>query len=82
MTPLHIRILLHYYISPERFEPYDAPAVVSYTQKLIELGALEKYGRDFKVTGLGHAWVKLICATPLPVRESRFVDPRTGASIE
>ncbi len=75
-----IRILLHYYISPE---PYPEPDRSSpfYRETISWMKVYELMTDETEdamvMTPRGKAWVEMIRSTPLPVQE--WVDPRAKA---
>jgi len=77
ITPCHLEILMHYYVSPTVYPQHDAPAVIEYTQWLVDNGVLESHldgESGYEVTEKGKAWIDLILATPMPVM--KWCDPR------
>lgn len=73
-TPLHIEIVMHYFCRADRMHNEDAPAVVRFTQGLIEDGILSprllasETQPQFEVTELGRAFIGSILSTPIPRR--------------
>lgn len=71
-TPLHIELMIHYYAVNEPLKQASAPAVISFTADLIELGVIREdkdSGSGYSATDKGSAWVDKICSTPLPVQQ-------------
>lgn len=79
MTPLHVKILLHYYATSSRVYAADnrahatASATVEYKSELCQWGLIEPTDMaseaDYKITERGTVLVKAICNTPLPVQK-------------
>lgn len=80
MTPLKLEIALHYHCHSNDYRDgnFDAPAV---REALAEFDAegLLKPGTPtrYKPTARLHAFVELLCLTPLPVQA--WIDPKQGA---
>mgnify|MGYP001171530968 CR=1 FL=1 len=70
LTPLHIKILLHYYVTFEPFSP-DTETFRSYREFWIASGCLEYEGGDtpYVVTGKGKAWLERVLSTPMPTQK-------------
>lgn len=64
LTPNDIEVLLHYHCSSEPHPRFGAPAVTDTVQRFIDLGVLTR--PNLTITPLGAAWVKALCATPMP----------------
>ena len=68
-NPLHLELMIHYFVSDEPFDRISAPAVQDC------LGQLERYGLldsneapgAYSVTDKGAAFVERLCRTELPV---------------
>lgn len=70
MTPLHLEILLHYYISPDPF-PRKSATISQYTEDLSAKQLLKQSAFNptvFKVTERSELWIKRALETPLPVQ--------------
>lgn len=78
-SPLHLKITLHYFVSPEPFETRNPSAACSHCNDLVECGLIERieanpYGAVYQITERGKAFVEMLKRTPLPV--NRWMDPR------
>ncbi len=81
MTPLHIRMLLHYHSIGEPYAKHDpnhadSPAVWEYRGDLLRDGLIEANacsGSGWGATPKGRAHVEALCSLPLP--ECRWVTP-------
>jgi len=75
MTPHDIRVLLHYYVSPE---PYPTSPILSDTlQSFIQRGIISPHvdaESGFRVTPKGGKLVQMLCDTPDPINV--WMDPR------
>ena len=73
-SPLRIKILLHYHVSPEPWPGPCRPDVE--ILEFLAAGVIEHSGDSdpgsFKTTPLGQAWVAALCNVPLP--RTVFVD--------
>jgi hypothetical protein len=90
-SPLELGILLHYHSSPEDMwwcVEGTAPIRDQTMAGLVNQGLLERilnggFGdpplRHFRPTPKLHAFVNLLCKTPLPVQ--KWVDPRTDEIV-
>jgi len=79
MTPLHIRLMLHYYAIASEYEPLEAKATQEYLTELVNDGLLKyrvpnDYTNSYEATERGKIWVQMILNTPYPQQE--WVDPR------
>lgn len=83
LTPLHLRILLHYFSGVGVFQPTSTTSD-DYTQDLINDGLLERAPvspgplqsiTPMMITEKGRAFLRMILKTPLPAEV--WVDPRT-----
>ncbi len=69
MTPLHIKILLHYYSHYEPW-PYNGGCALEYTHNLVDWGLLEVTDdvNVCKCTNKGNAHIEQIVNLPLPTQ--------------
>lgn len=77
VTPLAIEMLIHFVCTVAPWPRQNAPACQEMREWFVEMGLLEVVADDrwnAKATPRAHAWLDLICETPLP--EQRWVDPR------
>jgi hypothetical protein len=82
MTPAEIEVLLHYYYSADPSPRLHAPIVQSSIKMFVFNGMLKEGGSaGYETTSRGKALVKMLCLTPYPEREVRWIDPRTGKDI-
>jgi hypothetical protein len=82
-SPSNIEVMLHCYYSPEPHPRRQAPAVQQAYRHFLEEGLIVPDGEGhFKTTPKGSAWVEMICATPYPVKQDVWFDPRTNAPVE
>lgn len=67
LTPLHLEILIHHFVSPEPFSR-NSETSRSYSDELIELGLLETGASTgiFCITDKGKAWLEHVLETPMP----------------
>lgn len=65
LTPLHLRLLLHYHITPETFQP-ESPAAKDYTLDLVNLGLLGHVAQQLTTTERGKAHIRQLETLPLP----------------
>ena len=70
LTPLHVEIIMHHYISPGSFRA-DTETIRSYRQYWIEEGCIEYNGGEttYVVTDKGKAWIEKILSTPMPTQK-------------
>jgi len=84
LTPLKVNMLMHIFIgaSTKNFEhPAQAEDALVEFEKLKLITAREINSCGYRLTELGHAYVKLILTTPLPEAKTCFTDPRTGEPV-
>ena len=80
MTPLHIKILLHYYVSTDEYERGYYPSTAGeYIHDLFEMGLIEEKDRPIveprhRISDKGKFYVNVLCTTPLPVHQ--WIIPR------
>lgn len=80
-TPYAIKIVLHHYVTKEKFEYAHAPAYAEYSRSMVEQGILAPNDRDcFDVTEKGMALIQAWLDTPIPVM--KWVDPRFDKAME
>lgn len=86
MTPLHLKIGLHYHVSPEPWPHLDVPLHRDYARHLVNAGLLTElpYRKpeqpEFTKTDGLAVWVGALCETPLP--ELRWVMPSPATRAE
>lgn len=86
VSPLTLEMLLHANGTSKPWPEYNAPACIRIrawleTWELIEPKAESgAWNGKMTITQLGRAWVRLLCATPLPVMA--YIDPRSKQVIE
>ena len=77
MTPFEIRILLHYYVSPDEPEERDAPIFVETIRRFLVEGLIEQHPdcdetcsrcRKYQTTARGDAYCEALKRVPLPVQ--------------
>ena len=81
MTPLQIKMMLHYYACTNPYaehEPFHAkaPAVVEQREWLVADGLLKvepSIDATFVITERGRAYVDFLCGMPLPI--SKWIMP-------
>ena len=75
-TPYGIKIILHHYVTNEKFEYAHAPAYQSNSRSMVEQGLLTptELGGSFDVTEKGRALIQSWLDTPIPTM--KWVDPR------
>lgn len=66
MTPLELRILLHYYYSPEPFDELS-DAQVGAEKNFVSEGLLKEVDNVLKITPMGKFYIDYILRTPLPI---------------
>ncbi len=70
-TPLHLKLMLHYYTSPEPF-PQESEGISEYRQHLIRMELITVTPQCnpccYVTTGRGTAFVQLLCETSLPTQ--------------
>lgn len=68
MTPLHIKILLHVYCSPEPYPTAENATVKDYTQELSRVGLIElsRNTAHYECTERGALHVEQLLDLPLP----------------
>jgi predicted transcriptional regulator len=79
ISPLTIKIMIHYHVSPEEIEHVNAPAVQSTIRGLIQHEMLEKNAKrsnKYLVTEKGKKWLEMLEDTPFPVQVIGWDDPR------
>lgn len=77
MTPLHLKLLLHYYSIAEPYSMRDhahaiAPATLEYTADLVSHGLIEvndSAASGYQCTDRGKVFIDALLATPLPVQK-------------
>jgi len=74
-TPLHIKLMLHYFCVCEPWER-QSKAATEYTASLVRQGLIvpDDGASGYKATPLGAALVDMWCSQPIPV--AIYVDPR------
>ena len=75
MSPLEIMVLLHHYFAAERW-PRPSPAYSDALARFLNCGLIEPNPENpsgYDCTPRGVAFVKALQATPLPVREAKWV---------
>lgn len=85
MTPLHIRMMLHYYAIATPYAEHDpfhasSIAVAEYRGHLIQSGLIEedlKSPSGYRSTARGRAYVEALCDMPLPIQ--KWVMPSAAA---
>lgn len=84
LSPLEITYLLHLYAVKEKFEP-QSPAIQAIKSRFLLCGlaieCLTNNGEPLRLTQKGNALVQMLCSTPMPIQELRFIDPRTQTEI-
>lgn len=70
LTPLHLEILMHYYVSPDPFRD-DSEGIRSYRQYWVEVGCLSRCDdlSGYCVTEKGRAWLRKALSTPMPTQK-------------
>lgn len=84
MTPLQIKMMLHYYCSPTpyaKYEPHHAHSEAVFDQRanLMDEGLLvpvDSAMASYECTEKGKAYVSALCAMPLPI--AKWVIPECG----
>ena len=80
MSPLEIRIMLHYFYSPEDWSGQEDEQFVStILNRFVRMGLLEQAAdgyecAQYKITEKGTAYVEMLKDVPIPV--VAYVDPR------
>lgn len=72
MTPIGIKILLHYWCSPDQFRDGDfSPPVVSeLLSDFVDAGLLKGNPRDgYEPTEALGVYVEAVCSVPLPMQQ-------------
>lgn len=86
LSPLHLRIALHYHYSPEQWPDLHIPTHREYAEHLCQAGLLKAgsmltsgpcVGYE-KTDGLA-VWIEAILSTPFPVQQ--WVMPKTGITM-
>lgn len=77
ISPNHLDVPLHFYVSPEAHPRAHAPAVQQAIADWIEMGMLDTKAGGSPTTEKAHAWIEHILRTPLPV--SNWVIPEREA---
>jgi hypothetical protein len=69
-TPLHLKLLLHTYTTPESW-PHNASAVLDYQTELAEAGLIQRHedtdASYWECTEKGKAHVQQLLTLPLPI---------------
>lgn len=68
MTPLHLEILMHHYVSPTPFRA-TGEVIAQYTQNLIDMGLLRCETHCILTTDKGKAWFERVLNTPMPTQK-------------
>lgn len=84
-TPLHIEILMHYYVAQTAFPRHHAPAVQLAISDLLDEKAIQWNAESddktaYRATEKGRAWVAALCAVPPPF--PCWKDAATGKLLE
>jgi len=69
-TPLHISLMIHYYVIPAKKDNQDSTAGLEYTKDLLDLELIEEdKGNEsgYDATDKGKAFIKAICSTEIPI---------------
>lgn len=80
MTPLHLLILIHYYISFEEYSKHDlnhanSITTMNYTHELVIHGVLAKrdeihlLGSRYEITDKGRFFINYILNLPFPIQK-------------
>jgi hypothetical protein len=69
ITPNHLDVLLHFYVSAEPHPRAHAPAVQQAIADWCEMGMLDGRPGPSPTTEKAHAWIEHLLRTPLPVAE-------------
>ena len=76
ITPLHLRILLHAYTTPDAISTeYSGSVAVEYTQELIDAGLI----MNNCATAKGKCYIEHILNTPFPV--TTYIVPRHDSDV-
>lgn len=71
LTPLHLQIFLHYFVSQEEWPMLHSPTHGEYAEKLVREGLLEhrwhEPGASYRATEMGRAHVEALTRVPFPV---------------
>lgn len=80
LSTLSIHILLHYYLSKEKFTEFGYPSVPDKIKYLLNEGLLETTGtgNNYEVTEKGEAHITGLCALPLPT--AKWISPAIEVS--
>ncbi len=76
MTPIQIKLMLHYYVFPTDYESAEHPDLIDQARKhFVGLGLLRtSAGPQYEITPKGTAFVEMLKDVPIP--EIVYVDPR------
>lgn len=81
MSPLEVRVMLHYHCSLTDWEgPEDKNFMFKLHQKMIRQDMLarareDEFGPQYLITPKGRAYVQMVLDVPVPI--VNYVDPRT-----
>jgi hypothetical protein len=82
MSPFELKILLHYYYSPEQYENFRTGIPLEFILSCCGQGVFRSTPNPddgFMLTEKGQMWVESILATPMPI--AKWCDARTGEVI-
>ena len=82
MSPLQVRVMLHYHYSPNAWEgPEDEAYMITLHEQLVNMGMLahlrpwDEYGPKYEITPKGAVYVKMVLDVPVPIVQ--YIDPRS-----
>lgn len=80
-TPVVIVTMLECYYLGSPQQHFDRRATPAQTEALASLAHHGLIDGSLRATEAGVAWIKMLLATPLPVKMTGFYDPRTDQLI-
>lgn len=89
LSPLEITYLMHLYAVNEKFER-QSPAIEAAKSRFLFCGlaieclsieCLTNNAEPLRLTQKGNALVQMLCSTPMPIQELKYIDPRTQTEI-
>lgn len=66
ITPIQLKMLLHYYVSPELYTGETDAVRTANRRELIALGLLTPYSEKFTITERGKVYCEAVLAVPFP----------------